>query len=780
MANKPQQSLNYSTRRTVLGETPMLKAHLLTYVAFALSLIIVIARLTTTDSLRDPWEIMPGSEVVPTAPGPATGLVFDLLACLPVVLILARRGIDNDFHLCLRWSHAPLFALAAWAVISTAWASDKFAAVITSSHFFAAACLLWSMSQLVKTSARFRFVASVCFGLLLVLVVQSAMYKFIDVPQNISYWEEHKTEILKARNWVEGSFTATQFAQKLTRGELAGFFNSANTFAAVGVLLFAASVGIGIQKLVDKDPPRWAILILVALLSLGWILLSAKSKTAAATPVLGVMAVGLFFVYRQRLRSKHRLAYFSSVGLVALAIVAVIGHGLYHHGLFQGYLRNSLDFRWKYWIASVGIFKAHPLIGVGWNNFGLSYLAHRLPEAAEEIKDPHSFLVRFFVELGLVGGVLCVLWLLRLAWEVTQPTDDSPAKTDAAPLTIQQIAPILVGGMFLSVLATDDFSLSIADMILIAARPILYLLVLVVASIAASLRTSTELDARPAPWIYYCTLTGLGLFLLHNLIDFSWFEPGPMFVFMALIGAIQGMASNPHRDMGLRPMPATLNLQGVSNSQSTITGRMPVSPRRGLALLTATMFGLIWLVIAVVFVFPVIAAEALAGNANESIRTASYKDPNEFRSHVQSALDDLKDAGQWVPYNSDYVYRQAMALTYVNQDVAARSLLDRVKKMNPLQADAYLLDANMQLRPGNSAPNQALVKEDFQAVLAMNPNDVSLHIQYARALDRFGLRAEAKQQYQLALTADAALPIGEPKRLSPEDVEKYRKAADAP
>ena len=65
-------------------------------------------------------------------------------------------------------------------------------------------------------------------------------------------------------------------------------------------------------------------------------------------------------------------------------------------------------------MGSLAVFKEHPMLGVGWSNFGLHYLAHRLGQAPEEIKDPHNFLVRFFTELGLVGGVLVILW--QLVW----------------------------------------------------------------------------------------------------------------------------------------------------------------------------------------------------------------------------------------------------------------------------------------------------------------------------------------------------------------------------
>ena len=188
-------------------------------------------------------------------------------------------------------------------------------------------------------------------------------------------------------------------------------------------------------------------------------------------------------------------------------------------------------------------FAPHPLLGVGWGNFGLSYLAHRLPEAAEEIKDPHNFVIRFLTELGFIGATLCVGWLMRVAWEITEPkTETGNLPREISP-TIRTVVTSLVLGMFLYVGANVDFSLSWVDTILLLLKPLLFMLTLLLGALAGSMRSphAWTVDSRPTEWIFYFLVTGLGLFLLHNLIDFSWFEPGAMICFMALIGSALGM-----------------------------------------------------------------------------------------------------------------------------------------------------------------------------------------------------------------------------------------------
>ena len=269
----------------------------LTHIAFVIGLAIIIARLTTPDALRDPWG--PTPEAAPTAAGPGAGtsLVFDLVALLPGVLVLIRSAIDREYVISRRWSYPILFALAILSVLSSVWASDRFLAVVSAAHFFSASCLLWAMSQLVRSAARFRIVSAVAFGLLLVLVVQSMMYRFVEVPANVSYWNEKKADILKARGWKADSFAAKQFEHKLTSGEPIGFFNSPNSLAAAGVLLFAACAGLGIQKVKEGEAFQWIILTAVGAGSLVWILIDARSKTSAATPIVGAIVLGGFVLF---------------------------------------------------------------------------------------------------------------------------------------------------------------------------------------------------------------------------------------------------------------------------------------------------------------------------------------------------------------------------------------------------------------------------------------------------------------------------------------------------
>jgi tetratricopeptide (TPR) repeat protein len=55
---------------------------------------------------------------------------------------------------------------------------------------------------------------------------------------------------------------------------------------------------------------------------------------------------------------------------------------------------------------------------------------------------------------------------------------------------------------------------------------------------------------------------------------------------------------------------------------------------------------------------------------------------------------------------------------------------------------------------------------DFDKVMELNPNEVSLRLDYAHGLEMLNLFPEARQQFKLALAYNNQLDKGEPKRLS--------------
>jgi O-antigen ligase/tetratricopeptide (TPR) repeat protein len=715
-----------------------------TRAAFVLALGLVLTRATMLEILRDALDVAPGAQPTPVAPGPGTSLVLDLIAWVPALLVLARAAFDRSYVIRFAWTHLLLITLAIWAVLSTIWASDKFAAVVSGFHFLSAAVLLWSATQLVRSWKRLRIVAGVCVAILLLHAAQAMSYRFVDLPDIRKDWQAHREEHLRNRGLEPGSFAAQSFEAKLLRGELMGFHASPNSFAAVTVMLMVIAAGVVMQRLRNKDGIGWVV-VPIAGIGLGFaIIVWADSKTAYATPVLAGMVFAVLALRGNWLARHAKLAYFAGVACFVLGALAVVGHGMRHGSL----VIDSLTFRWRYWVGAAHIIASHPILGVGWENFGLHYLSARLPIAAEEVRDPHNFIVRFTSELGLVGGVLAVAFMLRLWWDATRPrVPEQPEDERRSTAAIPTVVAVLATGFVLNVLATVDFGFMSAGgsegpayvflKLLERAAGAILVLVGMFATITRAL-PEADVDDRPAPWVLYGILTGLGVFLLHNLVDFSLFEAGPMFLFALLAGSALGMRQE---------------------------ANAPAAPRR-VTLIMAAIAPVAWLVAAAALAAPVLIAESSADAGDEAVRTSRF----------EQAIQAYQDAAATVPYNGEYSFRAGRILGSARGDAAAadraRAAFDAAIRANPLSAAYLATRADFESR--QPQPDPARIRKDFERSLALDPENVQTRLEYAGALAALHFPADAREQYEKALWYDDQLAPDEIERLSAGKVAEIR------
>ena len=717
----------------------------LTQVAFVLALAIVFARGTMLETVRDPFDIEFGADAVPRGPGPAASLMLDLLCCVPALLVLTRRLIDAKYTLRFGWSHVAFAALSAWTVASAAWAPDAYVALVTGSHLVAAAALMWAAAQLVRSWLRLRLVAGVCFGLLLACLVHGLIYRFVDLPDLQRNFRENREAILKQRDLEPGSFHEKQFANKIINGEMIGFHVSPNAFAAVIVMLTVISLGVALQRLAQRDERAWAALLFaatgLALVTVYW----THSKTAMATFVLALVAFGVLAVPAARglLATHARKAYWAGLVVCVLGVIAVAGHGIYHGGLFPGRFSNSLHFRWRYWVAAERVFEMRPVTGVGWGNFGNYYTAQRLPEASEEVRDPHNLLVRAFVELGVIGGTLLAAWLARAGWELTRPT--VPPEEDDRPLDPQYTMRTAIIGMsaicglalVINVAASVDFLANGALAFLETCKRVLYVCLLFAGGLLVAIRSTKrqELDGRPAPWVLYACLIGVATLLVQNLVDVSLFEAGPLMLFALLVGAVIGVRAQATTERATRPVVAAVSLSAAA---------------------------LAWAAAALFVVVPVVVAQGHADAGDVDVRYGRTK----------AAASQFRAALREVPFNADYAFRAARAL-YMDRDPAGvREMLDAAVAIDRTLVKAYLMRAGLEMQ--EQTPNVRVVRENFERAVALNPADNDTRLRYAAALELLGLKTDAAQQYRTALEFNDKLPTEEPERLSVEKVEEIK------
>ena len=116
--------------------------------------------------------------------------------------------------------------------------------------------------------------------------------------------------------------------------------------------------------------------------------------------------------------------------------------------------------------------------------------------------------------------------------------DPEPNFTTRGP-TIKLLAVIALAGMVINIIASIDMEQIVDYVFIEVMKRALYLCVLAIGMIAVAMRSikAPELDGRRGEWILGGVIVALGMFLVHNLIDFAMFEMGPMFIFAMLAAA---------------------------------------------------------------------------------------------------------------------------------------------------------------------------------------------------------------------------------------------------
>ena len=213
-----------------------------------------------------------------------------------------------------------------------------------------------------------------------------------------------------------------------------GLFALANTlggFLAVGLLLSIGLVRIDALRRSDLRWPFWVWIAMTLVIS--WCLLLTKSRTAWIGFFAG-LAFGIVQAGYLRLTSRRILGLFAVVVVLAVSVWGLIQAG----GLDRQVLTEapkSLQYRLQYWQATLRLLADHPIWGVGPGQFRNLYLQYKLPEASEEIADPHNLLLDVAANGGLIGlfGLsACILLLLIQSGHRNSSTIDAVSGPQAA------------------------------------------------------------------------------------------------------------------------------------------------------------------------------------------------------------------------------------------------------------------------------------------------------------------------------------------------------------
>ncbi|MEI6632414.1 MAG: O-antigen ligase family protein [Chlamydiota bacterium] len=228
-----------------------------------------------------------------------------------------------------------------------------------------------------------------------------AGFLVVAIPFTASVCWFRKTDALSAATAGYLSLLAASSAAWAFFPELAGKpLLLAGLFAAVTAL----AAGLGIAEKREGGMLRTLCIFPIAILPL-WALALTASEGAWLSLCAACVLAPLLFAGR-----------FRAAWIIVLAF-AVLCVGAWCSGSIPAGLMDSLGARADYWRAALGMWRAHPLAGMGPGTFAGAYPAFRLP-GSEEGRMAHSAYLGLAAETGVAGlaAFLCmaVAWLVAL------------------------------------------------------------------------------------------------------------------------------------------------------------------------------------------------------------------------------------------------------------------------------------------------------------------------------------------------------------------------------
>ncbi|NQT11369.1 MAG: O-antigen ligase family protein, partial [Planctomycetes bacterium] len=254
--------------------------------------------------------------------------------------------------------------------------------------------------QLIVTRREARAVVAVMIGLAVALSAFGLYQYAYEFPNTrADYLSDPDTALREAGLWFEpGSRERALFELRLLESrEPIASFALTNSLAGYLAPWLVVAVGIGVGAGLRRRQWRLWLALVVCVLPVAACLILTKSRSAYVACAFGLLLVGWLSRGRTTRIDWKLPATIVAVGAILVAAVMVMG-GLDAKVLSEA--TKSLGYRTQYWRSTLSMIADHPVVGCGPGNFQNAYTRYMLPEASEEIADPHNFVMEVWATAG--------------------------------------------------------------------------------------------------------------------------------------------------------------------------------------------------------------------------------------------------------------------------------------------------------------------------------------------------------------------------------------------
>jgi O-antigen ligase len=335
------------------------------------------------------------------------GMYWVLALLVAAGVAIAGALVGGDLRLRWSWADLGVIALGLLAGMSAGHALDRRPALNLAWEWGGLAIAY----LLVRNLPRTRGESSALAGTLVAAAVAVSVYGLyqagVEIPDLQRRFLANRSETFRLMGVVPGTPSALHLENRLLNSnEPYATFALPNSLAGFLVGPLVVMLAVAWSDLTGRDGKRASLgaLAIATFPTFAVLVCLLLTKSRSAYVGLAVGLVVLAWLDRRRVRTRTLVLGALAALLVAWALVTA--------GLAMGRLDpfvltesgKSFRYRREYWIGSWHAIRASPGAfwgGFGPGNFAAPYLRLKLPEASEEVKDPHNLVLEVWAMAGL-------------------------------------------------------------------------------------------------------------------------------------------------------------------------------------------------------------------------------------------------------------------------------------------------------------------------------------------------------------------------------------------
>ncbi|MEX2091534.1 MAG: O-antigen ligase family protein [Pirellulales bacterium] len=363
-------------------------------------------------------------------------------------IVLAAAWLLGEFRrgrlrLRFAWPDGLLLALVGWCAASAIMAMQSGSprpAVNVLWDWVAMGLVFLLARQILETERDVRALVVIMIGLSCGMSAVAVHQYFVTIPADVAAYDAAKGSVEALYDatgqWLEpGSSERMRFEARLDSRLPAATFALSNSLAGFLVPWLVMLIGI-----VFDLRRRTLIIVSLAVATLMVVCIwFTGSRSASVAVIAGLLLLAVDRA--SNMTSSRRSWTVAIAGLVVIAVVAaaiLAGTPIGERAANAAW--RSMAFRVEYWRATLAMIADHPFFGCGLGQFQDTYTAYKLVGAAEEIQDPHNWLLEIWATAGAPAAILLVALIGAVAVRTLRThrakpamsTTDSSSAPDAA------------------------------------------------------------------------------------------------------------------------------------------------------------------------------------------------------------------------------------------------------------------------------------------------------------------------------------------------------------